>query len=136
MCLLALSVLGIVTARLPVGRGLVYGGSLIISGAILASGLSVVGAPVQHMSLPLGLPQIGMHLRLDALAAFFLVITGLGGAGASLFAIGYGRHEEEPGRVLPFFPLFLAGMNLVIVADDAFLFLFSWELMSIASWVW
>src|SRR5262249_5157264 len=33
-----------------------------------------------------------------------------------------------------FFPAFLAGMNLVIVADDAFTFLMSWELMSLASW--
>jgi formate hydrogenlyase subunit 3/multisubunit Na+/H+ antiporter MnhD subunit len=36
--------------------------------------------------------------------------------------------------VLPFFPAFLAGMNLVVVADDAFAFLFSWEFMSLASW--
>jgi formate hydrogenlyase subunit 3/multisubunit Na+/H+ antiporter MnhD subunit len=30
--------------------------------------------------------------------------------------------------------VFLAGLNLVVVADDAFSFLFAWELMSIASW--
>ncbi|MGE0222136.1 MAG: hydrogenase 4 subunit B [Acetobacteraceae bacterium] len=132
--LLVLAVFGILTARLAIGRWLVYGGCLIVSAMILATGIASAGAPVQTMSLPLALPQIGMHLRLDALSSFFLVITGLGGAGASLFAIGYGRHEEEPARVLPFYPVFLAGMTLVIVADDAFLFLFSWELMSIASW--
>ena len=36
--------------------------------------------------------------------------------------------------MLPFFPAFLAGMNLVLLADDAYSFLFSWELMSLASW--
>jgi formate hydrogenlyase subunit 3/multisubunit Na+/H+ antiporter MnhD subunit len=36
--------------------------------------------------------------------------------------------------VLPFFPAFLAGMNLVVLADDAYAFLFSWEFMSLASW--
>ena len=36
--------------------------------------------------------------------------------------------------MLPFYPAFLAGMNLVVLADDAFTFLFSWELMSLASW--
>jgi formate hydrogenlyase subunit 3/multisubunit Na+/H+ antiporter MnhD subunit len=36
--------------------------------------------------------------------------------------------------VLPFFPVFLAAMNLVLVAADAFTFLFAWELMSLASW--
>ncbi len=37
-------------------------------------------------------------------------------------------------RVLPFFPAFLAAMNLVVLADDAFTFLLAWEFMSLASW--
>ncbi len=86
------------------------------------------------MTLPLGLPWIGAHFRLDPLAAFFLFVVGLGGAGASCYALGYGGHEPEPQRVLPFYPAFLAGLNLVVVADDAFSFLFAWELMSLASW--
>jgi hydrogenase-4 component B len=84
--------------------------------------------------LPLGLPWQGTDFRLDALSAFFGFVTGAGGAAASLFAIGYGRHEPAPGRVLPFYPLFLAGMNLVVLADDAFAFLLSWEFMSLTSW--
>ena len=65
-------------------------------------------AGVERRSLPLGLPWLGAHFRLDALAAFFLVVVNLGGAAASLYALGYGRHEEAPQRVLPFFPAFLA----------------------------
>src|SRR5262249_48561997 len=68
------------------------------------------------------------------LSAFFMLVIDSGAAAASLFALGYGAHEEEPHRVLPFFPAFLAGMNLVVLADDAFSFLFSWEFMSLASW--
>src|SRR5207237_665330 len=86
------------------------------------------------LALPIGLPWLGAHFRLDALSAFFLVVVNLGGAAASLYGLGYGRHEEAPARVLPFFPAFLAAMNLVLVADDAFTFLFSWEFMSLASW--
>jgi hydrogenase-4 component B len=52
----------------------------------------------------------------------------------SLYALGYGRHEMAPQRVLPFYPLFLAGMTLVVIADDAFTFLFTWEFMSLSSW--
>ena len=37
-------------------------------------------------------------------------------------------------RVLPFYPVFLAGMNLVVLADDAFSFLLSWAFMSLTSW--
>ena len=84
--------------------------------------------------LPLGLPWIGAHFRARRASAAFLVVVNLGAAAASLFGLGYGRHEEAPERVLPFFPLFLAGMNLVVLADDAFTFLFAWEFMSLASW--
>ena len=67
-------------------------------------------------------------------SAFFLAVVNLGAAAASLFALGYGRHEPAPQRVLPFYPAFLAGMNLVVLADDAFTFLVSWEFMSLSSW--
>ena len=61
-------------------------------------------------------------------------MVNLGSAVASLFALGYGQHEKAPERVLPFYPAFLAGMNLVLLADDAFAFLFAWEFMSLSSW--
>ena len=110
----------------------VYGASLAISVVALLCALLAGGESATV--LPLGIPWLGAHFRLDALARFFLVVVDLGAAAASLYALGYGRHEEEPQRVLPFFPAFLAGMNLVIVADDPYSFLFAWELMSLASW--
>src|SRR5690606_13852486 len=76
----------------------------------------------------------GLRLRLDALSSLFAIVVNLGAGLASLYAIGYGRHESDQGRVLPFYCLFLLGMNLVIVADDAFSFLLSWEFMSLSSW--
>jgi hydrogenase-4 component B len=132
--LVVLAILGVATARLQAGRVLVYGGCLVLCLALLVAGIEALAAPVARLSLPIGLPMTGTQLRLDPLSGFFLALTGLGGAGASLFAIGYGRHEEEPWRVLPFYPLFLAGMTLAILADDAFAFLFGWEAMSLASW--
>jgi formate hydrogenlyase subunit 3/multisubunit Na+/H+ antiporter MnhD subunit len=104
--------------------------ALALAGATLLFPASLGGA----LTLPVGLPWLGAHFRLDALAAFFLVVVNLGGATASLFGLGYGRHEEAPGRVLPFFAAFLAGMNLVVLAADAFTFLFTWEFMSLSSW--
>ena len=92
------------------------------------------GRHVVSTALPLGLPWIGMHFRIDVLTAFFLAVVNLGGAAASAYAIGYGAHEKEPMRVLPFYPAFLAGMNLVVLADDAFTFLVAWEFMSLTSW--
>ena len=42
--------------------------------------------------------------------------------------------KQAPQRVLPFYPAYLAGMNLVVLSDDAFSFLVSWEFMSLSSW--
>jgi len=113
--------------------GLCLSASLLILAASCQYLLAGTGVP-QAARLPVGLPFTGAHFRIDALAAFFLVVVNLGGLGASLFAIGYGRHEAAPGRVLPFYPLFLAAMNLVVLADDAFGFLVAWEFMSLSSW--
>ena len=107
--------------------------STIALGAAAWALLGNVDLP-QAADLPVGLPWIGAHFRLDPLAAAFLVVVNLGGAMASLHGLGDGRHEKEPARVLPFFPAYLAGMNLVVLADDAFTFLLTWEFMSLASW--
>ena len=127
---------GIALSRRRLATPIIYGTSLLLSLVLLSAALAALltGAPAEAIVLPLGLPWIGAHFRLDALAAFFLIVVSLGGASASLYALGYGRHEEAPHRVLPFYPLFLAGMTLVVLADDAFSFLLCWEVMSLASW--
>jgi formate hydrogenlyase subunit 3/multisubunit Na+/H+ antiporter MnhD subunit len=133
--LLGAAVLGVVLQGAAYAARAVYGICLGVCLVLLAvaAGHLLFWPPVS-VQLPIGLPWIGAHFRLDALAAFFLLVVNLGGAGASLFGIGYGRHEEAPGRVLPFYPAFLAGMNLVVLADDAFSFLLAWEFMSLSSW--
>ncbi|TAK83337.1 MAG: hydrogenase 4 subunit B [Betaproteobacteria bacterium] len=135
--LLGTSVAAAVGARHRPASTLVYGVclgtsavALVIAAASLIAGRALTG----EVQLPLGLPWLGAHFRLDALAAFFLVVVNLGAATASLYGLGYGSHEEAPERVLPFFPAFLAGMNLVVLAHDAFTFLFTWEFMSLSSW--
>jgi hydrogenase-4 component B len=134
--LLGVAVLAVAIGRSPAATSTVYGLCLIASLLSAVAGAAhLIGgsAPVSRV-LPLGVPWLGAHVRLDALSAYFLTVVGLGSFAASLFALGYGQHEEAPKRVLPFFPAFLAGMNLVLVADDAFTFLVSWEFMSLSSW--
>src|SRR3982074_2506640 len=146
MVLLALACAGILITTVALAlairdpahaRQLVYGICLIASSALLLTALlTLLGiAPMPSaVTLPLGIPWLGARFRLDALSAFFLAVGGLGAAAASLFALGYGRHEPAPRRVLPFYPAFLAGMSVVVLADDAFTFLVSWEFMSLSSW--
>jgi len=135
--LLASSVLAVAAHRRRLASRSVYGVSFVISLIALAGALvHLVTAPsaAATATLPLGLPWLGAQFRADALAAFFLIVVNLGGVTASLYGFGYGRHEQSPGRVLPLYPAFLGGMNLVVLADDAFTFLLSWEFMSLTSW--
>ena len=115
---------------------LIYGGVFLICVVLFGAALQrlIAAPPAEALILPLGLPWLGAHFRIDALSAFFLAVVNFGAAAASFYALGYGRHEKAPGRVLPFYPLFVAAINLVVLADDAYAFLLSWELMSLASW--
>jgi len=135
--LLGTGMAAVAMARHRSASALVYGVALcacVIALAIAGGSLLTLDSAGEKLTLPVGLPWLGAHFRIDALAAFFLLVVNLGGATASLYGLGYGRHEETPGRVLPFYPAFLAGMNLVVLADDAFTFLFTWEFMSLSSW--
>ena len=115
----------------------VYGASALAAAAtaLAAARFLAQGAVPEAAVLPLGLPWLGAHFRIDALSAFFLFVLGTAGTLASIFALGYAGHDREPGRILPFYPAFLASMSLVLVADDALSFLMTWEFMSLASWL-
>ncbi len=135
--LLATALVGTAVCNRRSGTAIVYFLSFFATLALLAIGLRHLLATTvtpATLSLPVGLPWLGAHFRLDSLSAFFLIVVNLGAAAASLFAIGYGRNECAPERVLPFYPMFVAAMNLVILADDAFSFLVAWEFMSLSSW--
>lgn len=136
LALVALAPIAAALGASPNATGVVYGASLVVTLCLFV--MALIFLVEQHTAsaivLPFGLPWLGAHFRIDALSAFFLGVINLGGAAASLFALGYGRHEQTPQRVLPFFPAYLAAMNLVVLANDAFSFLVSWEFMSLTSW--
>ena len=108
-----------------------------VSGVLAGFGALAGGAALVD-TLPFGLPWLSWHVRFDALSGFFFLIIGLVLIAVSLFGPGYVR-EFDSGKhslaVLGFFTgLFVAGMELVLLADDAFFFVISWELMSLASY--
>ena len=94
------------------------------------------GRAPQTMTLVLGLPDLPFHLRLDALSAFFLMVLGLAGAGISTFAAGYFRSGEgtAPGLLGLHYHVFMASMAVVMLADDAYLFMVAWEVMALSSY--
>lgn len=138
--LAVLAIVGVLHRRAPGAGQIVYGGAAAVSVLLAGGGLSFLlsGSAGLHFQTGLGLPWSPSVLALDPLSALFIVIINLGAVPASLFAWKQchpADHAPEPGRVLPFFPLFLLGMNLTVMASDVFLFLLGWELMSVASWL-
>jgi formate hydrogenlyase subunit 3/multisubunit Na+/H+ antiporter MnhD subunit len=103
--------------------------------ALLAVGLAGVFADAQALVLPIGLPDLPFHFRLDGLSAFFLMVLGGTAAGVSLFSAGYFRKSEgtPPGLLCFQYHVFLAAMALVLLADDAYAFMVWWETMALAS---
>ena len=133
--LLALAPIAVALAASPRASDVIYAACLVVALVLCVVGvICLFGRTSSSVTLPLGLPWLGAHFRIDALASFFIIVVNLGGAAASLFALGYGQDERAPERVLPFYPVYLAGMNLVVLSDDAFSFLVSWEFMSLSSW--
>jgi hydrogenase-4 component B len=133
---LAIGALGLVRPRSLryVGRVLFTAGAAV--GLGLASvALVSMGDAAQNVILPLGLPDLPFHLRLDPLSAFFLLLLGAAAAGISVFSAGYFRPSEgvAPGLVSLQYHTFLAAMALVLIADDAYVFMVAWETMALAS---
>ncbi|MGO4306533.1 hydrogenase 4 subunit B [Cupriavidus sp. RAF12] len=95
---------------------------------------AVFGTP-EVAVLPIGLPALPFHVRLDSLSAYFLMVMGGVAAGISTFAAGYFRKGEgtPPGLLCLEYHLFLASMAGVILADDAYSFMVMWETMALSS---
>jgi hydrogenase-4 component B len=113
-------------------------------GALACVGIAIIAAvhlanaqSTETMVLPLGLPDLPFHLRLDPLSSFFLLLLGVAGAGISTFAAGYFRSGEgtAPALLGLHYHVFLASMVMVILADDAYLFMVAWETMALSSYL-
>ncbi len=104
--------------------------------AITSASFLVTSHGPEVQILPLGLPDLPFHTRLDSMSAFFLLLLGLGGAGISTFAAGYFRSGEgtAPALLGLQYHVFLASMAAVILADDAYLFMVAWETMALSSY--
>ena len=92
----------------------------VVALLLAAAALPALWGTPQAAVLPIGLPGLPFHFRLDGLSAFFLVVLGATAAGVSLFSAGYFRQSEgtAPGLLCLQYHVFLAAMALV-VADRA-----------------
>ena len=105
--------------------------------AVVAGIWSVAIDTPESVTLSIGLPDLPFHLRLDPLSGFFLTVIGLLSFFVSIYSTGYCKGyagKRSVTHLVIFYSLFIAGMFLVVLSDDAFFFLISWELMAIASY--
>jgi len=117
------------------------GRTLFPLGALCGVALAIVAAmalarPPEEAVLPLGLPDLPMHVRRDALSSLFLFLLGTASAGISVFAAGYFRrgHGTSAGLMCLQYHLFLASMGFVLLANDAYTFMVAWETMALSSY--
>jgi len=117
---------------------LAHGLAGFASGAGILLGIAglFASAPLT-LSLPSTLPFLTFAIRLDPLAALFVLTISLVGLAASIYALGY--VTEFYGRASiavlgSLFNGFLLAMILVVIADNGFFFLIVWELMSLLSY--
>ncbi|HVS75939.1 MAG TPA: hydrogenase 4 subunit B, partial [Steroidobacteraceae bacterium] len=118
------------------GRVLFAVGALVGLALAAVAACSLVSGVTETRVLPIGLPDLPFHLRLDALSGVFLLLLGATAAGVSLFSAGYFRESDgmAPGLLCLQYHVFLASMGLVLLADDAYAFMVGWELMALSSY--
>ena len=81
--MLGIAVLAIVLSRRKSSTAVVYSVTMAVSlVALFGSVRWLVGdvLNVSDLTLPIGLPWLGAHFRMDALASFFFVVVKIGGA--------------------------------------------------------
>jgi hydrogenase-4 component B len=96
------------------------------------------GAAPAFDLLPLATPLFPFAVRLDPLAAFFVLLISLSAVAISIYSIGYTAHyygTKNVGALAAFFNLLLLANTLVFCASQAVFFLVVWEIMALAAFV-
>jgi len=123
--------------RSALGQRLAVG--LVVVGAALGAAAAVAvlaGQPTESLRLRGVMGGLSSSLRLDPLAAFFLLPVYVLGTAGSVFGLGYWRQQEHPldGCKLRFFyGLLIAALVGVMLAADGVTFLIAWEAMALSA---
>src|SRR3974377_1509766 len=122
------------TSLVFVGRTL-FPISALCGVALAAVALASLPAAPERAILPIGLPDLPVHLRRDALSSVFLFLLGAATAGISVFAAGYFRRGQgtSAGLLCLQYHLFLASMGFVLLADDGYAFMVARETLALPS---
>jgi formate hydrogenlyase subunit 3/multisubunit Na+/H+ antiporter MnhD subunit len=118
-------------------RPLPYLLALCGSGLFLAVGINVIADGSQVFSLGTFFAMGTTTVRLDDLAGLFLTLLFGLGVAVSACSISWVRREESPRRrgLGGAYCTLLAAVGAILLAGDAFFFLFSWEMLTVSFYV-
>ncbi len=109
-------------------------GVFLASAILLPLSLFILfGAPPLDFSFQGAFPYGAYSVRVDPLSSWFLIMTLLLSMASSLFGIGYFGRKIAPLYSF-LFNLMITAIIMVLCSSDAILFLFSWEIMALASY--
>lgn len=103
-------------------------------GFVTALGVLLRGLTIER-SMTWHLPAAALSVRLDPLAAAFLLPVFLLTACAAIYSLGYWPASENPSapRVRAFLGVLSAGMASVLIASHGIAFLVAWEIMAVSA---
>lgn len=108
------------------------------SAAAILTGASVLSSgEVFSWEAPTSFLLLHLALKIDTLAAFFLIIIGTIALLATIYGVSYLRQFYGHYRLssfLFFYNIFVGSLFLVITAEQALYFLLVWEIMSLSSY--
>ncbi len=114
---------------------------LTVLGAAAAFGAGILalcnGAPAWDWQPKFAVCGAPVHLRLDALSAFFLLLVSLVGGAATIYSMEYWNDVEHPrsarvGRV--WWNALLLGLILVLITTNGLHFLVGWEIFTVSAY--
>ena len=110
--------------------------------AVVAPSIGVLTGAGSVMLMEAIPSMLGMgSLSIDALSAIFLLIIAIAGVATMLYSRGYLAHylgKKSSAHISLHYTaltVLILSMMLVVMVDGGFLFLFAWELMTIASFI-
>ena len=96
-----------------------------------------MGQPIAFELWPSLIPYLRPSVKLDALAAFFLLILSLLAVALSVYSFGYVKSfygRKSVGVLAAFYNALLLATTLVFVSANALFFLIAWELMALTAY--
>ncbi|MCX5681886.1 MAG: proton-conducting transporter membrane subunit, partial [Candidatus Omnitrophica bacterium] len=99
--------------------------------------LNFINGQTVSFSLPLSIPYASFSLEIDLLSAFFLLPIFFLSALAAIYGAGYLKSwygKKSIGTSWFFYNLLVASMAMVVIARNSMVFLFFWEMMTVASY--